>query len=119
MNTTVQLNVRMERPLRDAGNESLLSKGVSPSEFVRAIWKKLAQRGQPLEDVLAVVFGNAGRSKPTIDTTSPIDQGQALYNTLLRDLDLQGISHKNAFVGRTHKQMMEDALLQRWQEKGL
>jgi len=51
--------------------------------------------------------------------TSPIDQGQALYSTLLRDLDMQGISHTKEFADRTHKRMMEDALLQRWQEQGL
>jgi hypothetical protein len=48
---------------------------------------------------------------------SPIDQGQALYNTLLRNLNREGTSCAEACTDRTHKQMMEDALLQRWQEK--
>lgn len=50
-------------------------------------------------------------------TASPIGQGQDLYGTLLRNLNREGTSCAEAFADRTHKRMMEDALLQRWQEK--
>lgn len=121
MGATVQLNVRMERSLRDAGNAALQGRHISPSEFVRAVWDKIAQRGQPLEDVLAAVFGETqarGRDFEA-EVASPIDQGQTLYATLLHELGMEGTSHADAFVGRGHEQMMEDALLERWREKGL
>ena len=39
------LNVRMERELRERGNAVLDELGVTPSQYVRAIWEKLASSG--------------------------------------------------------------------------
>lgn len=53
------------------------------------------------------------------ETTSPIDQGQMLYASLLHELEIEGASHADVFAGRTHEQMMDDARMERWREKGL
>ena len=36
------LNVRMERTLREKGNAVLAEMGVTPSQYVRALWEQLA-----------------------------------------------------------------------------
>lgn len=38
----VMLNTRMERSLRELGNSTLAELGITPSQFIRAIWEKLA-----------------------------------------------------------------------------
>lgn len=55
----VQLNVRMERRLRNAGNDALASKGWSPSEFIRAAWEQLAARGPAFDALLEAVQGDS------------------------------------------------------------
>lgn len=39
----VQLNVRMERSLREAGNAALADMGYAPSEYIRELWSRLAE----------------------------------------------------------------------------
>lgn len=119
MNTTVQLNVRMERELRDAGNTVLESRAISPSLVVRSLWQIIAQRGQALEDVLALLFGEDEQCCPVENLSNPVDQGQALYCKLLADVGLEGANLSESLYTNTYEQMQEDALLERWREKGL
>lgn len=119
MATTVQLNVRMERSMRDAGNMALESIGLSPSMVVRALWEMIAQRGQGLEDVVALLFADNEGRRMTEDVASPIDRGQALYDELLCAVGMEGENLSRLFYKRTDKQMREDALAERWREKGL
>lgn len=37
--TTTQINVRIERGLKDAGDAALLDAGITPSEAIRALWE--------------------------------------------------------------------------------
>ncbi len=37
--TTTQINVRIDRSLKDAGDAALLDAGVTPSEAIRALWE--------------------------------------------------------------------------------
>lgn len=115
MTTSVQLNVRMEQSLRDAGNAALDSKGLSPSAFVRAVWEKLAQRGEALETLLDAVFDKAEQH----DEQSPIAHGQALYATFLHDACLEDRVRKAPVEERTFDEMVEDSVVERWNERGL
>lgn len=115
MEATVQLNVRMPRDLRDAGNAALESKGITPSEFVRAAWDTLARRGRDLESLLSVV--TAAQETPVQVEDNPIDRGQLLYMDALRSM---GVSHAAEATGeRPFNEMVEDALVERWAERGL
>lgn len=119
MSNTVQLNVRMERSLRDAGNAALEYQNISPSVFVRAVWEKLAQRGQALEDAVELFLGEPERLNAGSDELSPVDQGQALYNTLLQDVGLDGANLQGLYDSWGHDDMRENALVERWCERGL
>lgn len=115
MSSTVQLNVRMDQSLRDAGNAALAGRNLSPSSFVRAVWEKLAQRGEQLETLLDAVFDT---SEQCADQ-SPVEFGQTLYATFLHDAGLEGRSLDAAIQERSFDEMMEDSLIERWRERGL
>ena len=114
MDATVQLNVRMARDLRDAGNATLEGRGVSPSEFVRAAWNKLAARGEGLEALLAAVFSEANEPAQPDD---PFIRGQLLYDEALAAAG--GLRASDAVDERPFSEMMEGALLERWDEREL
>jgi hypothetical protein len=115
MSTTVQINVRMDQSLRDAGNAALGGKGLSPSLFVRAVWEKLAQRGEALEILLDAVFD---KTEPHGDQ-SPVECGQALYATFLHDACLEGRTRNDAVEERAFDEMVEDAVVERWNDRSL
>ncbi len=115
MSATVQLNVRMDQALRDAGNAALDGKNLSPSAFVRAAWEKLAQRGEQLEALLDVVFDKAEQRS----SGSPVVCGQALYATFVHDAGLEGHALDAAIKGRPFEEMVADSLMERWAERGL
>lgn len=49
--TVTQMNVRIDASLKTAGDEALSSIGFSPTQAVRALWERAAQRGEQLEAV--------------------------------------------------------------------
>lgn len=115
MANIVQLNVRMDQSLRDAGNAALSSKRLSPSVFVRAAWEKLAQRGESLEVLLDAVFGKAEQAKEQ----SPVESGQLLYTAFVRDVGLEGRALDATTEGRSFGEIAEDSIMERWRERGL
>ena len=120
MNPTVQLNVRMSRELRDAGNAALEGRGISPSAFVREVWRRLAQRGEQLESMLDATYGVGHDSADGISSReNPIARGQALYARLLDDLGLGDVTKERAIDSRPYDVILEDSLIERWEEKGL
>lgn len=56
--TTAQINVRLDARRKEAGDAALREAGISPSEIVRALWNKVAQRGQALQDVMDVLYAS-------------------------------------------------------------
>ena len=56
-NAMAQINVRIDKDLKLAGDAVLVGEGISPSEVVRALWNKLAQHGEALDEVKRVLFG--------------------------------------------------------------
>lgn len=117
MEEAVQLNVRMDRALRDAGNEALRSEGVSPSELVRSIWSLVAQRGESLKSVMDLVRGEVAAGEPQID--DPLVRGQLLYDQALCATGVRRSTAEKALCGRSFDDMAEAALLERWDERGL
>lgn len=72
--STAQINVRLDRALKAAGDEALMEEGISPSEAVRALWSKLAKRGKTLEAIKQLLFSP---EQTVLDTAgqSPLEAG--------------------------------------------
>ena len=47
-----QINVRIERSLKEEGDAALAEAGLSPTQVVRDLWSKLAQRGTAIDQVV-------------------------------------------------------------------
>ncbi len=50
-----QINVRIDRDLKEEGDAALVDAGLSPSQVVRDLWGKLAQGGEAAEAVVALL----------------------------------------------------------------
>ena len=53
MESSTQINIRMDRSLKEAGDAALAQIGLNPSQAVRALWEKASHRGKDLEEVSA------------------------------------------------------------------
>jgi len=69
---TSQLNVRMNRELKLAGDQALAEAGLSPSTIIRMLWEKLSEPGEHLNSILAAL----GTQPPTEQTAT--DQGDRM-----------------------------------------
>lgn len=119
MSSIVQLNVRMDRDLRDAGNDALRSAGLLPSELVRSIWMLAARRGESLKSIVDLVRGQAAEEESALRVDDPLSKGQLLYDEALRDLGIRRAVATEALQERSFSSMTEEALLGKWTERGL
>lgn len=78
-----QINVRIDRSLKDEGDAVLAEAGISPTRIVRDLWTKLAQRGTALDEVVAAL----GASGFTPDEQAAIDAKLAVIDRVSRRRD--------------------------------
>lgn len=64
-----QINVRIDRDLKEGGDATLVEAGLSPSQVVRDLWSKLAQGGEAAEAVVALL----GSDEVSDDEQAAID----------------------------------------------
>ena len=78
-----QINVRIDRSLKDEGDAVLAEAGISPTRIVRDLWAKLAQRGTALDEVVAAL--GAGGFTP--DERAAIDSKLAVIDRVSQRRD--------------------------------
>lgn len=78
-----QINVRIDRSLKDEGDAVLAEAGMSPTSIVRSLWTKLAQRGTALDEVVAALDAG-GR---TSEEQAAIDAKMAVVDRVARRRD--------------------------------
>lgn len=54
---TAQINVRIDRELKEAGDRELERLGITPSQAVRALWEKFSEGGRGSEDARRALIG--------------------------------------------------------------
>ena len=112
-----QMNVRIDRALKERGDAALLAAGFSPTEAIRALWHlacgsehdlgelaKLLSRGRALE-----------RGEAVQTDVGPLEAGWALYAGACAELGFSPM----ATAVPSDKELLEQALLDRLVEKGL
>lgn len=116
---TVQLNVRMDRALKESGDALLRERNVSPSEVVRALWGKLAQRGRGAEELLADLLGqdDGADADGSAERVAVADRGTRLYAEGCERLGISASSVATAQA--TWKDIREDAISARLAERGV
>ena len=73
-----QINVRISRSLKDAGDAVLAEQGISPSQIVRDLWTRLAERG----DVAQQVLEDLRPSGRTAEQQAEIDRKLAIIDRM-------------------------------------
>lgn len=110
--TMAQLNVRIPRALKDAGDAALASVGVSPSEAVRALWEKASGRGEGLSQAMQLLFSPATSPAPEPDLPGP-----GIVDEALAQLGLS--SPADTRPSPTDNELLEASMEERLQERGL
>ena len=113
-----QINVRLDRELKESGDRELELLGVTPSQAVRALWEKLARGGQDAAAVRELLFEQetkqemSAAQKRKLEVLEEIKQSwQDLADTLGLDL--------STFKPSTDEELREsryDYLREKWGE---
>ena len=89
ISTTAQINVRLDRALKEAGDAELARMGVSPSQIVRALWESLSRGGERLAEVRRVLFRADEASGDTLPATlEALDRLDRSWEQFATTLDL-------------------------------
>ena len=113
-----QLNVRMGAALKERGDAGLASIGLTASEAVGALWE-LASSGAQNLAALQRLLADAPAASPraeALDAGDPLSEGKSLYAAALSQLGLEAAP---VDAGVSDKELLQDALLERLDEKGL
>lgn len=117
MDATVQLNARMSRSLKEAGDEALALIGLSPTQAIRALWEKAARRGEDLEEVASLL---CERGEPQARDASRPDEALLASWTLVEDiLASHGMYYAPSGDEPNDKEMLEQARYEHLVERGL
>lgn len=111
---TAQMNVRMSRSLKEAGDAALASVGLTPTEVVRAIWEKASRRGKDLESVVRLLAPSSARAHEA-DAENPVLRGSRIVAEGMREL---GIRHLGT-PELSYEELREQAFMDRLEERGL
>lgn len=119
MEATVQLNARMSRELKKAGDEALARIGLSPTDAVRALWAKAAKRGADLEEVAELLApAEVSEKKRKLDTDNPFAETREMMDELYRQLGADPRQTRSQ-DDINDKELLEEALYERMVERGL
>jgi len=116
-----QMNIRMNKQLKDAGDKILAESGRTPTQIVRSLWEKISRGSADLQQV-EEVLGNAGLEAPTHNTTTQkveaMQRGRALFAEGLSNWGIRadaGIPHDD----KSDTNRYIDALVDRMRERDL
>lgn len=113
--TLTQMNVRIDASLKTAGDEALSSIGYSPTQAVRTLWERAAQRGEQLEAVKRFLADDAN-SAPRNPKLEALEAGWQIIPEGLAALGIPNDSFANASTDISA--LYEAALIERAQQKG-
>jgi len=110
---STQMNIRIDRSLKERGNAGLQALGFSPTEAVRALWSLACGSASDLECLAKTLRRGNAIEEPASD--DPLAAGWALYQTAC---DKVGISPETTH-GLSDAELLEQALLDRLAQRGL
>ena len=115
-----QINVRLPLELKESGDRGLRDLGLSPTDVVRALWRRLAERGESLEKIESLLFEDERTKDDEVSSfgKSPIAEGWRLVDEGLREI---GVSARftTAPAQLDDNELLTQALEERMRERGL
>ena len=115
-----QINVRIDRSLKEAGDAVLAELGISPTQIVRALWAKLAERREAPQEVLEVLQPNVRTAEEQAEIDRKlaiIERATTRFERFAQDMGLD----VNDYTPLTDEEMEEalwDEYLERGHERG-
>lgn len=117
----VQMNTRIDSHLKTQGDRALAKAGYTPSEAVRFLWSWAAARAHSPEDIVTF-FESASANNPSERSQRvALKLETASHAASLIDAfrSQHGISARPELVNKPFDELKEEALCQRYEEKGL
>lgn len=96
------LNVRMDRDIKERGNELLAEMGISASQLIRAMWEKLAGDRSQAEALTQSVMARANTSEQQDETKRKLAALQRAHASWDAYVSLVGLDPA------THRPLNED-----------
>lgn len=118
--SVAQINARLPRELKESGDAGLRELGVSPSDAIRALWKRLSGGGKSLEETETFLFGAqpaSGDLSAAFDQ-SELSRGWDMVAAAMAELGIRGRSSVSA-QAREDNDLVAEALEERMRERGL
>ena len=119
MSDMVQLNARIDREVKAAGDSALSLIGLSPSQAVRALWEKAARRGKDLEEVAEMLSPTPEREmwECALDKAQDVvRQGWEFMDGVYASLGVEPGAERDL---PSDDDLLESALCERMAERGL
>ena len=115
-----QLNVRIPQQVKAEGDAALSALGVSTTEFMRALWEKLAAGGEGRDEVVASVLGGDVDVSARSARMAALSRARALYEDGMARLGINpdAISYTLSEGDDSDQEAYVDALLSRMVERG-
>lgn len=115
--SVAQLNVRMERELKEQGDATLSLAGSSPVRIIRQLWQFLARGGDAYERVMAVIAPAKAGATEERQAQSRIERSAGMFQELGASLGLDIA----AFVPdpRPEHEVLEEVEWELLEERGL
>lgn len=119
-----QINARLPRSLKESGDAGLKELGISPSDAIRSLWRRLSERGEALratKDFLLGMEDAPTSEQPSLDT-SPLVQGWHMVDAYWAQFGLQAPVEKpysTTAVQASDSELLAQAMEERLSERGL
>ena len=113
---SVQMNVRMERSLKEEGDAALAEVGLTPSAAVRALWQKLARRGEEL-DAAVRFLSEPAAAIGVAEPDEVLECGSHIVSEGLHELGVPLLYADE--IETSDAELLERALLDRYAQRGL
>lgn len=115
-----QLNVRIPQQVKAEGDAALSALGVSTTEFMRALWEKLAAGGEGRDEVVASVLGGDVDASARSARMAALSRARAIYEDGMARLGINpdAISYTLSEGDDSDQEAYVDALLSRMAERG-
>lgn len=118
--TTTQLNVRLDAELKQRGDATLARAGISPSQVVRMLWRKLAKGGRDAEEaILALSEQEDGSQEEVVRGVELAQAGTSLFEEGLLALGLDPQVAMQALEPVAWKEDREQVISERLRERGV
>ncbi|MDO4808166.1 MAG: hypothetical protein Q4A07_13070 [Coriobacteriales bacterium] len=123
MEATAQMNVRLSRTLKAAGDAALAEAGITPTELIRELWEKISHGAADVMQVQELLTGQSSSNTVALSSESSsaadtLVRGRALFDAGLVELGIKGTALvQNGAM--TDAETYAEALLERMRERGV